>query len=292
MAFLIGGANTLDSSYSIEYSGRFNGSNQRLTRDADEDGSSIKATFSAWVKFSDISSDCALMGMWDDSGANDDDGYAVFFRQGSTGRIIFEGGTDTYLRSNAVFRDPHAWYHFVLAIDSTQNDNDAQRIYVNGVELTSFAGRSNLTNLQDLPMNKTAGNADSIYIGSAYDTSGATKHFNGYMSEVYWIDGSQLTPSSFGETDSSSGIWKPIDYTGSYANNSFRLEFGGTSTGVGSGRFASDTSGRSNHLDTNNFSGQYQMTDTPTNNFCTMSPVTEINMALSAGATAVQFSGS
>ena len=113
-----------------------------------------------------------------------------------------------------------------------------------------------------------------------------------YMSEIYWIDGSQLTPSSFGETDSSSGIWTPIDYTGSYAHNSFRLEFGNTGTGQGSGKFASDTSGNANHLDTNNFSGQYQMTDTPTNNFCTMSPVTEINMALSAGATAVQFSGS
>jgi len=291
MAFLIGGANTLDSSYSIENSGRWNGSNQRLTRDADESGSSLKATFSAWVKFSTIATEVAMLGMWDDSGANDDDGYAVFKRD-SGGTLTFKGGTDTYLTTNAKFQDPHAWYHFVLAIDSTQNDNDAQRIYVNGNEITSFSARSNLTNLQDMPMNKTAGNADSIYIGCDYDTGGAGMHFDGYMSEIYWIDGSQLTPSSFGETDSSSGIWTPIDYTGSYAHNSFRLEFGNTGTGQGSGKFASDTSGNANHLDTNNFSGQYQMTDTPTNNFCTMSPVTEINMALSAGATAVQFSGS
>ena len=102
MAFLIGGANTLDSSYSIENSGRWNGSNQRLTRDADESGSSLKATFSAWVKFSTIATEVAMLGMWDDSGANDDDGYAVFKRD-SGGTLTFKGGTDTYLTTNAKF---------------------------------------------------------------------------------------------------------------------------------------------------------------------------------------------
>tara|TARA_R100000808_G_scaffold14729_1_gene34591 strand:+ start:2648 stop:4081 length:1434 start_codon:yes stop_codon:yes gene_type:complete len=266
-------ANTLsDTGYEVANSGVFNGSNQRLVRDADEDGSSIVATFSCWVKFMKNSSDeHALFCGWDDSGSKDDDGYMVFKRN-SDHTLTFAGGDDTYLTTNRKLRDLSAWYHIVLAIDSSENSDTAQRIYINGEEETSFSARSNLTNLQDLPMNKTAGNADSIYIGCDYDTGGAGQHFAGYIAEVYWIDGQQLTASSFGERDEDSGIWKPKKYDGSYANNSFFLEFSNEGTGVGTGKFASDTSGRGNHLDTNNFSAQYQRTDTPTNNFATMNP--------------------
>ena len=184
MSFVEVAANTLDTTYEVENSCRFY-SNTDLKRLPSSTGSSLKATMSVWVKFCTDNTDVAIAGGWDNSGAQDDDGYWVLYRQGSTGRLLFEGGTDTYLRTNAVFRDCSAWYHIVLAIDSTQNDNDAQRLYVNGQELTSFAGRSNLTNLQDLPMNTTAGNDDALLIGCDEDTGGKGLHFNCYMSEFF-----------------------------------------------------------------------------------------------------------
>ena len=98
------------------------------------------------------------------------------------------------------------------------------------------------------------------------------------------MDGTALDPSYFGKTDTN-GVWIPKKASVTFGTHGFKLEFGNTGTGVGSGRFASDTSGEDNHLDTNNFSGQYQMTDTPTNNFCTLNPLnpTESNASFSKG---------
>ena len=143
-----------------------------------------------WVKFSTDDTEMAIIGGYDNSGANDDDGYMVFKRL-STGELQFNGGEDVYLKTSAKYRDVSAWYHIVLAIDSAQNSNNSQRIYVNGSEVTSFDTRNNLTNLQDLPMNTTAGNDDALIIGADEDTGGKGLHFHGYMAEFFWIDSTQ-----------------------------------------------------------------------------------------------------
>jgi hypothetical protein len=90
---------------------------------------------------------------------------------------------------------------------------------------------------------------------------------------MYFVDGSSLAPSSFGETDGDSGIWKPKKYTGSYGTNGFFLEFKQTGTGTNSSGMGADTSGNDNHFAVTNLAATDQCTDTPTNNFCTLNPL-------------------
>ena len=276
MAFVEVAANTLDAAFNVDNSCRFGGDTD-LKRLPSSTGSSLKATMSVWVKFCTDNTDSAIAGGWDNSGANDDDGYWVLYRQGSTGRLLFEGGTDTYLRTNAEFRDLSAWYHIVLAIDSTQNDNNAQRLYINGVELTSFAARSNLTNLQDLPMNTTAGNDDALLIGCDENTGGKGSYFNGYMSEFFWIDGTQYAASDFGEFNDN-GVWIPkkgsdivSDLT--MGTNGVYLEFKETGTSANSSGIGADTGGNNLHFTVTNLTAQDITTDTCTNNFATCNPI-------------------
>jgi len=266
MAFLIGGANSEVAGYNIENSLRFDGDSYQ-SRDPSETGITIKGNFSAWVKFATSNTEVALFGGFDSSGANDNDGYMVFKRT-ADGNLQFEGGDNVYLETTALFRDTSAWYHIVLAIDSSNaTANNKQRIYVNGAEITAFDTRNNLTNLQDLPMNSTAGNDDRFLVGCDEDTGGRGLFFTGYMADVYWIDNnSQMAASDFGEYDDN-GVWIPKDGSDiSFGDkNSFKMEYGS------SGNLGLDTSGLGNSLGDNaGLAATNQTTDTPTNNFATM----------------------
>ncbi len=269
MAFLIGGANSEVAGYNIENSLRFDGDSYQ-SRDPSETGITIKGNFSAWVKFATSNTEVALFGGFDSSGANDNDGYMVFKRT-ADGNLQFEGGDNVYLETTALFRDTSAWYHIVLAIDSSNaTANNKQRIYVNGAEITAFDTRNNLTNLQDLPMNSTAGNDDRFLVGCDEDTGGRGLFFTGYMADVYWIDNnSQMAASDFGEYNDN-GVWIPKDGSDiSFGDkNSFKMEYGS------SGNLGLDSSGLGNSLGDNaGLAATNQTTDTPTNNFCTMNPL-------------------
>jgi hypothetical protein len=93
------------------------------------------------------------------------------------------------------------------------------------------------------------------------------RYFAGYMAELHLIDGTALTPTDFGEFDEDSGIWKPKAYTGSYGTNGYYLDF------ESSGSLGADSSGNGNNFTLNNITSADQATDTPTNNFCIMSPL-------------------
>tara|TARA_R110002012_G_scaffold106688_1_gene247975 strand:+ start:89 stop:1525 length:1437 start_codon:yes stop_codon:yes gene_type:complete len=269
MAFLIGGANSLTGGYEISNSLRFDGDSYQ-SRDPSETGITIKGNFSAWVKFATSNTEVALFGGFDSSGANDNDGYMVFKRT-ADGNLQFEGGDNVYLETTALFRDTSAWYHIVLAIDSSNaTANNKQRIYVNGAEITAFDTRNNLTNLQDLPMNSTAGNDDRFLVGCDEDTGGRGLFFTGYMADVYWIDNnSQMAASDFGEYNDN-GVWIPKDGSDiSFGDkNSFKMEYGS------SGNLGLDSSGLGNSLGDNaGLAATNQTTDTPTNNFATLNPL-------------------
>ena len=275
MAFLIGGANTLDTTYNVENSCRFF-TNTDLKRLPSSTGQSVRGTLSVWVKFCTDDTEMAIIGGWDNSGANDDDGYMVFKRL-STGELQFNGGDDIYLKTTAKYRDVSAWYHIVLAIDSAQNSNNSQRIYVNGSEVTSFDTRNNLTNLQDLPMNTTAGNDDALIIGADEDTGGKGLHFHGYMAEFFWIDSTQYAASNFGETNDN-GVWIPKNGSDivddlTMGTNGVYLEFKQTGTSANSSGIGADTSGNDNHFTVTNLAAQDITTDTCTNNFMTWNPL-------------------
>jgi hypothetical protein len=120
--------------------------------------------------------------------------------------------------TTAVFRDPSAWYHIVLSVDSTQaTAANRVRIYVNGVQQTLTASVVVSQNY-DFQVNNTV----IQYIGF-----GASGYLDGYMAEVNFIDGQALTPSSFGSTNPTTGVWQPERYMGTYGVNGYYLDFSG-----------------------------------------------------------------
>ena len=263
MAFLLGGANSKSDPYQISNSGLFNGTNQKLTYSLGS--SSASWTMSCWVKRDvDFSTNNYIMS-WGSSGT---DGTGIGFGSVSsvTPRFFYysEDSPDNILiSSTGVYRDCSAWYHCVVKCDS-----GTITLYINGESVGSGSGGNPL-------------DTSTLYVGSWI---GANLFWGGYLADVYFIDGTAYSASSFGETNSN-GVWIPKKASVTFGTHGFKLEFGNTGTGVGSGKFASDTSGEDNHLDTNNFSGQYQMIDTPTNNFCTLNPLnpTESNASFSKG---------
>ena len=167
------------------------------------------------------------------------------------------------LSTNRLFRDASAWYHIVLAVDSTSGTaNNRVRLYVNGVEETSFATRNNPDqNFQFA--NNLSGTQQMV--GNAY--SGTNKMYDGQMAEFHHIDGTALTPSSFGETNDDTGQWIPKEYEGgSYGTNGFYGKFV-------SGAIGTDSSGQGNTMTVANLLNSDVVIDTPTNNFATLNPL-------------------
>jgi len=257
MAFLILGANSV-SGYTVKNSLRFNsGSSDNLTRTPASAGNRQKSTFSFWFKRSNLGINYMPIFDFGSSSASDD---FIGFTSAEALRIWFNGGSNGDINPSQLFRDVSAWYHIVVAIDTTQaTGSDRVKIYVNGSQITAFASATYPTQNSNLNINNTI----IQRIGYAIDLN----YLAGYLSEIYNIDGQQLTPSSFGETDTDTGIWKPKAYTGTYGTNGFYLQF------KNSASLGTDSSGNGNTFTVNNLTSVDQSTDTPTNNFATMNPL-------------------
>jgi hypothetical protein len=162
---------------------------------------------------------------------------------------IFDGTSNlAVVRSTAVYRDPSAWYHVVVAIDTTQA-TAANRVllYINGQAITSFAFSTYPTQNLNTQVNAvTAHRISSSTRTSAY-------YLDGYLTEVNFIDGQALTPSSFGETDSITGVWKAKKYAGTYGTNGFFLNFSDNSNNTAA-TIGKDSSGNGNNWTPNNIS--------------------------------------
>ena len=259
-------ANTLASGgYEVDNSLRFNrGSSDYLNRTPSSAGNRKTMTYSFWLKRSAIASTDYHWFSTGGAGAvprsvmafNSSEIYIAFNSSGSSWNEIF---------TNALFRDVSAWYHVVVAIDTTQSTaSNRTRIYVNGSEITSFRSASYVGQNTDLPNNNSS---IPHFIGR--NTLTGSSYFDGYIAEAVCIDGSQLDPTSFGEFDEDSGIWKPIDVSGlTFGNNGFYLETKQSGTSQNSSGLGADTSGNDNHFAVNNLTAIDQTTDTPTNNSC------------------------
>jgi len=189
------------------------------------------------------------------------------------------GADDFFIYSEQVFRDSSAWYHIVLALDTTQaTSSNRAKLYVNGEQVTTFDAQ-NVYPSQNF--NVRINSSSQHNIGNRIYSSDF--NFDGYISEFVNIDGQQLDPTSFGEFDEDSGIWKPIAYTGTYGTNGFYLEFKDSSA------LGDDTSGNGNDFTVNNLTSIDQTTDTPTNNFATANPLAAQGGS-SAGPSGVTFS--
>jgi len=168
------------------------------------------------------------------------------------------GSQSVYLQTTAKFRDPSAYYHVVVAWDTTQGTaSNRFKIYVNGEQITAFDTASYPSQNSDVYWNK----GTTSLVGARY-VSSIVNYFYGYMSHVAFVDGQQLAPTVFGETDSTSGIWKFKGPSGvTWGNNGFHLKF------ENSGNLGLDSSGNSNTF-TVNGNGR-QSIDTPSIVYCT-----------------------
>jgi hypothetical protein len=193
--------------------------------------------------------------------------------------------TNGEIYTTQVFRDPSAWYHFVLAIDTTQaTASNRIKIYVNGSQITALRVANYPSQNSDLLINST----EAHNIGRFVDT--ATTYFDGYLTEINFIDGQALTPSSFGLNDPETGVWSPKRYTGTYGTNGFYVNFSDNS-GTTSTTLGKDYSGNGNNWTPNNFSvtagaGNDSLVDSPTaygtdtgvggevrGNYCVLNPL-------------------
>jgi len=146
-------------------------------------------------------------------------------------------------QTTSVYRDPSAWYHIVLSVDTTQA-TPAVNLYVNGVQVTAFSTNTNTLAQND---NTQVNNTNPHYLGKALTAD----YLDGYMADINFIDGQALTPSSFGQTNPVTGVWQPIAYSGTYGTNGFKLNF---SNGTSTTTLGYDSSGNSNNWTTNNIS--------------------------------------
>ena len=255
---------SLSTGYDIANSCKFEADNaEKMTHTYDSAPTSQKkGTMSIWFKRTEIDSNIGLFQFGDDSSG---DYLAVrqarnIYGSGETYRMRIGGSTNITLDSYGSVRDMSAFYHLVIAIDTTQaTATNRFRIYRNGAELSlSTDNRSSLTQDTNMAIGE---NGKDIMIGE-----GVYK-YNGYIAEVNYVDGQQLSPTEFGEYDEDSGIWKPKEYTGTYGNNGFYLDFSNASD------LGEDKSGNNHDFSLTNITSANQATDTPTNNFCTLNPL-------------------
>jgi hypothetical protein len=251
--------------YQVPNSLRFNsGSTDYLSRTPASTTNRRTFTFSGWVKRGNSGVDTTILGTSDTTSALYNL-FAIRFTSADEFRVSQSdniGGVALGGSTNALYRDPSAWYHIVVAIDTTQaSSSNGFKCYINGSQVT-FQSVGYTQNL-DTSINSTS---FANYIGRSSSIS-PQRYFSGYQSEVYFIDGQQLTPSSFGETDSTTGIWIPKAYTGTYGTNGFYLKF------ANSAALGTDSSGNGNTFTVNNLTSVDQSTDSPTNNFATLNSV-------------------
>ena len=242
-------------------------------------------TWAGWVKRS------ALGAQYDFASAGDSGDYVRIGGFDSSDRLgVRTDSAVVSLVTTQVFRDCSAWYHFVIAFDTTHaTAANRVKLYVNGQQITVFTTATYPNQNTDWAVNNTGEHR----IGAFRDKTDPTVYFPfaGYLADIHFIDGQALDPTSFGEFDATTGVWVPKAYTGSYGTNGFRLEFADNSSNTAT-TLGKDTSGNGNNWTPNNLSvtagaGNDSLVDVPTNgaqtdtgvggevrgNYCTWNPV-------------------
>jgi len=234
--------------FEISRSLRFNASDSSfLNRTPSSAGNRKTWTWSGWIKKSGQSANQFFFGAGPDDGGNTNQIQFFFMPNDkfriTTAQVVFRETTQ-------VFRDPSSFLHLVVAFDTTQSTaNDRIKIYINGSQVTDFSSTNNPAQNADTGVNSAADHRIGQGSGASY--SGSSYAFNGYLSEVNFIDGSALDPTSFGAFDAN-GVWQGIDTAGlSFGTNGFRLKFADNSS---SSALGTDSSGNSNSWTVNNLS--------------------------------------
>jgi len=274
MPLILGTNSIKDTGYDVANSCRFNsGSSDNLSIALSSTATNTKkGTLSFWFKSQGLNFQFPIA-----KGA----GTVFYLYFNSSNQLVWQNGLTNTRITTQVFRDPTAWGNLVVNFDTTQaTASNRQKMFYNGVEITSFGTSNDLSEDQVISIFDGDSNTRAIsgYVGGGY--------YSGYICEVVGIDGEQLDPTSFGEFDSDSpNIWKPKSVSGlSFGNNGFYLEFKQSGTSANSSGLGADTSGNDHHFTVNNLTAEDQSLDTCTNNFATLNPLVQAG-SVTSGAT-------
>ena len=254
---ILGTNSVKDTGFDVANSVRFNGSDEKMTKSSTA-GNRTNWTWSGWIKKCSQSkgSSEGFMASWN----GENYCYLQFNNSDQLRFLDYTSGNNCNKITNRVFRDTSAWYHIVIAINTNDGTaEDRYKLYVNGVRETSFATSANFSSGVSTNMN-VSGHTNSIGVWQ----TGSTQFYNGYVAEAVLIDGTTLAPTSFGEFDEDSGIWKPIDVSSlTFGNNGYYLDFEDSSN------LGNDANGGTDFTEAN-LAAVNQSISTCTNNFCTI----------------------
>jgi hypothetical protein len=260
---LLMGAAGQASGYEINQSIRFNDDDSAIMDRTPSSASNRKTwTWSGWVKRATDAEHTFFA-----AGDNSSNRFGLKFRSAANGGTLavfddISAATSLSLLSNRSMRDFSAWYHIVCAVDTTQSTaSNRCKLYVNGDQVTDFSSASYMGQNTDTSINNTV----THRLGRlSYSSS---HQFDGYLAEINFVDGSQLAPANFGETNTDTGQWVPIKYSGSYGTNGFYI------TGADSSDLGEDFSGNNNDFTSSGLTAADQVSDSPTANWCVWNPI-------------------
>lgn len=243
-------------------------------------------TWSAWVKRGILGTYPELFTAGVRTSPNPE--FTITFEADALRCYPYDGSSAVFdVKSTALYRDPAAWYHVIVAFDTTQaTAADRVKFYVNGQQITSFATASYPTQNSTWPINSVTPHQIS---GSTY---AAQQYFDGEMAEVNFVDGQALAPTAFGAS-STYNQWLPIRYGGTYGTNGFYLPFTNTTS---TSTLVADSSGNANNWTPNNISltagSTYDsLTDVPTLTSTTVANYAVLNPLDAATTTGVSSNG-
>ena len=239
--------------YTVDYSCRFNDNDSAFLQRTFGTGNSELFSVSFWWKVGNLTDVTFL---------NAESGASSRWRYDTASQAlqIYSVGDSSYVYTPSIYRDPSAWYHVLLVWDLSQDSGSRVKWYVNGVQQTVT-----------LSTEPTSGSTYVINTAIAHEIGareGSSIFMDGYLSQYCFIDNAAKAVTDFGEFDDN-GVWRPIDITGlDYTGtNSFLLDFADSSN------LGNDVSGNDNDWASSGLAADDQVTDTPTSNFPTWSPI-------------------
>jgi hypothetical protein len=275
---LVGASGAAAAGFQIDRSLRFNDDDSAyLSKVFASAGDRKKWTWSGWAKRSTADNTTNLLFYAETSAS----AYTQIGWSGDNFQlnIAYSASSFAYIRAAAESRDVSAWAHYVVVYDSANaTSTDRMILYINGTRVTDFQTSSFPTQDALSPLNANT----THYIGTRKNVN---QYFDGYLAEVHFVDGQALAPTDFGESDADTGVWNPIQYSGTHGTNGFYLDF---SDNTSTTTIGEDSSGNGNDFTAANISvtagaDNDSLIDTPMNyeassgnnggNYATFNPV-------------------
>ena len=219
----------------------------------------LKCTVSVWFRLGEIANLSIRRAL---VGGELNSNNATLIQIDAAGNLDFfisqSSTVPTRLITNRVFRDPTAWYHVLLQYDAVNlTPDDRARIWINGVEETSFSTRVN------------GGTNQAIdFVRSGWFTTVGGVGFSsipweGFIADVHLAYDQLVDPSVFGRFHPIHGEWIPRQVSGiDYSDSGFHLDFADPAD------LGNDVSGQNNDFTAQGtFGAANAFLDVPANTF-------------------------